>query len=371
MMLGVNAWRLRGRRTGVGRYLLNIVRHWTEDALASSPFSAVTLYTPAPFPEDVRLPPTVQARVLGPDVRMLVWENLRLGRSAGDDVLFCPSYTRPIAARRRTVVTTHDATLHLYPELYPGRGRRLYDELYGWSARHADLVLCPNDATGDDVAAAYRVPRSRMRVVPLAAGDEFYPRPGDPAVAEAHHRYLGTHRPFFLFVGKLSRRRNLPLLVEAVARLNTTSGYGQQLMVVGANTAEVDVGALAAEFGIARDVHQRAYVPDADLALLYNAAQAVVIPATFEAVSLPVMEAQASGTPVVSTDTGGMRETTGGAAILLARADLGHLVDALSRMAGDAGLRDELAAAGLAHSRTLSWRRCSRETLAVLSEVAA
>src|SRR5918999_2030293 len=100
MRIGVNAWRLRGQRTGVGRYLHGVLRHWTDEALAGRA-DRVTLYTPTPLAAETPLPPSIRRRVVGPDWPMLVWENLRMAPAANEDVLLCPSYTRPLAARGR------------------------------------------------------------------------------------------------------------------------------------------------------------------------------------------------------------------------------------------------------------------------------
>src|SRR5262245_32214390 len=115
MNLGINGWRIHGQRTGVGRYLLNVVRHWTPEVL--SDFSRTTFYVPRPLDrQDVPLPENIGVRVLPSALPMLVWENLCLAPVADDDVLFCPSYTRPLGARRKTVVVTHDAVQMIYPE---------------------------------------------------------------------------------------------------------------------------------------------------------------------------------------------------------------------------------------------------------------
>jgi glycosyltransferase involved in cell wall biosynthesis len=369
MRIGVNAWRLRGQRTGVGRYLHNVLRHWTDEALAGRA-DRVTAYTPVPLGAETPLPPTIRERVVRPDWPMLAWENLRLAPAANEDVLLCPSYTRPLAARARTVVTTHDVTLHTHPELYPRRARLAYDRLYGWSARHATLVMTASEAVRGDVARSYRVPESRIRVVPLAADDSFRPLPGDPCVDAARMEYLGGPEPFFLFVGKLSQRRNIPLLLEAFAELRSRRSVEHKLLVIGLNTHGLDVAGLAARLGIADAVVHREYVADDDLVALYNAAETLVLPATVENLSLPAMEAQAVGTPVIAIDTPGMRDTTGGAAWLMARAERRELVEAMASLASEPRRREELAEAGLAEAAKRSWRRCSLETLAVLEEAA-
>jgi glycosyltransferase involved in cell wall biosynthesis len=366
--IGVNAWRLRGRRTGVGRYLHNVLAHWTEDVLAARA-ERVTVYSPAPLAEELGLPVGLRQRVVGPHWPMLVWESLRMAPVADDDVLLCPSYTRPLATGARTVVTTHDATLHMYPELYPPRARIVYDRLYGWSARRATLVITTSETVRGDVARCYDVPTERIRVVRLGTDEHIRPLPGDPRVDEVRERYIGSPDPFFLFVGKLTARRNVPMLLEAFADLRSRQRR-HRLLIVGLDTHGLDVAGMAARLGLDDAVVHREYVAEEDLVALYNAAEVLVMPSTFETLSLPVMEAQAVGTPVITIDTPGMRETTGGAAWLLPRAETPELVEAMGRLASDAGLRDELAGAGLAEAAKRSWDRCSIETLAVLQEAA-
>jgi len=368
--LGVNGWRLRGKLTGVGRYVFNVVRHWTAEAVDSR-FDEVNFYVPKPMNrQETPLPLNIRERVIGPDWRMLAWENLRLGPVATDDVLFCPSFSIPLRRHGRTVVTTHEATLALFPEMYSRRARMLYARLYGWSARHATLVITHTEAARQDIARAYRVPLARIRVVPLAPTEIFRPLSGNRRVAEARQRYVGSAAPFFLFVGTLTPRRNVPKLLEAFARLKRVTALPHKLVVIGLNTTNLDLAAMAGALGIAAHFTYVPYISDEDLSLLYNAAEAFVMPYTYESVSLTALEAQACGTPVVIGDTAGLRETTGEAAVFIPKAEVQEIATAMSRVATDPSLRRELAKQALEHARQFSWKRCAAETLAVLHEAA-
>jgi glycosyltransferase involved in cell wall biosynthesis len=370
MRLGVDGWRLLGARTGVARYCANVLGRW-DDGAGSGVFERITLYLPRdPEPGELALPGRVRLRVLRPDARMLVWENLRLGPFAGDDVLFCPSYTRPVVTRARTVVTTHDATQKLFPELFPGSVRWFYNPLYGWSARNATLVITDSAAARDDIARAWDVPRERIRVVHLAAAEIFRPLEDRAAVRVVQRRCLGGDEPFFLFVGKLSGRRSIPLLLGGFAEFKRATALPHRLLVVGLNIHDLDVARMLSELGIGEHVAYPGFVGDGDLNALYNAADAFVSPSIYETVSLPVMEAQAAGTPVVCIDTAGMREITGGHAELLERPEPAHLAAALARLARDGERRRELSARGREHAQVFTWARCARETLAVLEEAA-
>jgi glycosyltransferase involved in cell wall biosynthesis len=371
MRLGINGWRIHGQRTGIGRYLLNVVKHWTSDG-AGSRFETITFYTPRPLDlREIELPRGVHTRVLRPAAPLLLWENTRLGPASADDVLFCPSYTRPILTRGRTVVTTHDAVLPLYPELFPRTARYVHNPLYAWSARRATLVITDSEAARQDIARMYRVPLSRIRVVYLAPAECFRLVPQDRSVNEVRERFVGPAAPpFFLFVGKLSGRRNLPLLLEAFAEFKRRVAAPHKLLLVGLNIHNLDMPGHVARLGIGDHVVHHSYVSDEDLNLLYNAALAFISPATYETVSLPVMEAQATGTPVICIDTAGMREITGGAALFIPTLGVPEMVDAMRRMATDGTLRAELGEKGRGHARQFSWRRCSAETMEVLEEAA-
>lgn len=371
LTLGVNGWRLQWSLAGVARYLMNVVHYWTPEVVAGR-FDEINFYTPSQLAPDraAALPAGVQERVLGPRWRLLVWENLRFGPFVRDDVLFCPSYSRPLRAHGKTVVVTFEATMRLFPELYPRKARLLHSRLYGWSARNATLVITPTDAASRDVANAYGVSPEKIRMVPLAPAAIFMRLQGDTWLHEVKERYVGADAPFFLHVGKFTARRNVPMLMEAFAELKRRTGLPHKLIVVGMNETDLDVASLASTLGIVEDFRHYERVSDDDLNKLYNAAESFVLPYTYEALSLTAQEAQATGTPVLTVDAPGLREVTGDAALFISRAETRELSEAMERLARDEALRRELSERGRANAARYSWERCSIETLAVLEEAA-
>ena len=371
MRLGINGWRLHGRLTGVGRYLQNVIGGWTRDVVGER-FEEVTLYTPRALDrERIGLPDHFRERVLSSRAPMLVWENTRLAPIADDDVVFHPSYSRPVWARGSTVVVTYDATTHLHPELFPVSVRLFYNRLYGWSARKATSVITMTETARDEIAECWGVDRDKIEVVRLAPAEVFRPLEDRSREVEFATCLIGEPAPYFLFVGKLSGRRNIPVLIEGFASFRRRTGTSHRLVMVGPATGQPWIGELAERHGVGTAVVRGRYVTDDELNLLYNAATALVMPSTYETISFPVMEAQATGTPVVCVDTPGARENAGGAALFLSRMAAFGLAEALSRLASDEPLRADLAARGLAHSRTFSWPRCSTQTLDVLARAAS
>lgn len=367
MRLGVNGWRLFARPTGVARYLTNLLTRWRPTPV----FNDITVYTPAALDREVLgLPDEVHTRSLPSSARMLVWENLRFGPQATDDVLFCPAYSRPVLARGRTVVATHDMVFRVHPELFSRSVRWFYSSLYDWSDRHATLVIADSEAVKDEIVRYCSVPPSRVRVAYLAPAPCFTPLADAALLSRARIQQLGADVPFFLFVGKITGRRSVPQLLEAFAELKRRTALDHRLLLVGAGTDGPELRAISRRLGIADVVVHAGFLPDDTLRVIYNAATALVSAAVYETSSLPVMEAQATGLPVICLRNSGMSEITAGAALMIDRLDAATLADAMIQIAGDERLRSTLRAGGLKSAGRFSWDRCAVETMAVLEEAA-
>ncbi len=369
MTLGISGWRLHGQRTGVGRYVLSIVE-CLSPSLVAERFSQITVYTPQPLSaSDIRLPPGVSNGVIRSRLPMLPWDNLRLGPRAGDDVVLYPSFSRPLITRNATVVTTHDATVRVVPEMFSRRDRIIYGPLYGCSARAATLVLTTSEAAKNDIVRVWDVDPGKIRVTRLAAAKTFHPLVEYDNREAFRHDVLQFQSPYFLFVGKISGRRNVPELLRAFAEFKL-GGYPHKLLIVGPTYAMEAVKALAPICGVHSDLMTLSYVTDDLLNRLYNGAEAFVMPSAYENGSLPLFEAQATGTPVVAVQTAGTQEITGGAALWIPRLEFNALADALTRIATDESLRMDLSRRGFENSRRYSWERCASETLDVCREAA-
>lgn len=370
MTLGVSGWRLHGVRTGVGRYLLNLIQQWTPELVAGR-FDGIKVFSPQPLdPAEMPLPRGVSEVVLKSKLPMVAWENVRVGPSARQSVVLYPSYSRPFIARGATVVVTHDATMRLHKELYTRRDQRIYDPLYGWSARAATLVITTTNAARDDIARVWSVDPAKIRVTHLAPAVCFQRLPASVDRTALRARLTGADEPYFLFAGKLSGRRNLPLLLEAFADFRRRGVHPHRLVMVGPDSAMRKIRDMAFAMNITSHVVTRTFVSDSDLNGLYNCADALVMPSAYETVSFPILEAQATGTPVICIDTPGAREMTGAEALLIPKLGVDELATAMSLLASDAGLRSSLAERGLVNSRRFSWEKCASETLAICHEAA-
>jgi glycosyltransferase involved in cell wall biosynthesis len=271
--------------------------------------------------------------------RDALWYPIAFGRRARSlDVLHCTTFRGPAGAGVPTVLTVHDLAIIRAPEVFP-RWHRLYGR-FGLERvlRAADAIVAVSEFSRAETIELAGVPEERIRVVPHGVDPVFTP---DGPRAEGE---------YVLAVATLEPRKNLARAVDAAREA------GVELRVVGARGwGGVDVQGWVGE------------VPDAELAALYRGARCVLYPSLYEGFGLPVLEAMACGTPVVTSLATAMEEVAGGAAVLVDPLDVSAIAagidDALHR-------RDELVPAGLARAHEFTWPRTADAVVELWSELA-
>jgi glycosyltransferase involved in cell wall biosynthesis len=367
--VGVNGRRLVGQRLGVARYTEYLLKHW-RGMLGDG--DQVTVYAPEriglPFPADngVRVEP------LGPNVRGSVWENVVLPRRARDmDVLFGPGYTLPVRYAGRSVVAIHSVN-EVQPGSHGWSHRFTYTPWYKRSSRQADRVIACSTSVKEDLESAYGIPASKISVVLLGVEEHFRPIEDEAVLAETRLKLVGSDRPYILFAGKFSQRRNVPLLMRAFAELKRRDEIPHALLLFGPNVEGLPLRELAEELGVSKDVVQTDGVVDdhRELVAVYSAADLYAFPSAYDGFSLTCLEAMACGVPLVTVNRGALPEISGGAALMIEEPELDALADAMRRVLFDPALRASMREKGLERARRLQWRDTAEATLNVLREVA-
>jgi glycosyltransferase involved in cell wall biosynthesis len=300
-----------------------------------------------------------------PEIR-IAWEQLlapALLARDGIDVVHAPVNVSPHFTTRPTVVTVHDLAFRLFPAQYPGLKRRYLDALTRRSVEQADQVIAVSENTRADLLRFYRVNPERVRVIPN--GVDPLLRPVDDA--EVLARFRARHQlpdEFILALSTLQPRKNLIALFRAWARLDASTRL--PLVVAGARGWKVDpIFEEVRALGIADQVRFTGYAAGDELALWYSAATLFVYPSLYEGFGLPLLEAMACGTPVVSSNASSLPEVAGDAALLIDPRDVDGLAAAIDRLAHDPMLRTDLAKRGIERARQFSWMRTARETVEV------
>jgi glycosyltransferase involved in cell wall biosynthesis len=366
--IGVNARRLTGQRLGVARYIEYLLKYWSEQIDADD---RVVLLSPHPLHLDGLADERIETRVLPSRVGGVAWENTALARNAADlDVLFGPGYTLPVARRGKSVVAIHSMN-EVESGTHSWTYRFTYAPLYRLSARRADRVIVPSRSTLEDIKAHYSIADDKLVVVPQGADDAFAPVDDEDVLRTARVKWLGADRPFLVFVGKLSQRRNILTLIRAFGRLKREHDIPHALLLMGPNHLDLPLAGTAAEAGVERDVIQDDGKVEnhLELAAVYSAADMYVNASLYEGFSLTLVEALACGTPVVAADRGALGEIAGDAAVLVEDPTEEALAEAMWRVLDDAALRAELRRRGPERARLFRWEETARQTLDVLRDV--
>ncbi len=354
----------------MGRYMEYLAREWS---VADIPFDRVRILAPSETSIEGPLSERIEVVATGGPRRPLVlWEQLTLPRaSAGAALLFCPSYTAPIGRRGPLVVANH-GIYERFPQEF-SRARRLRAiPVYRAAVRRADAVIANSRSTSADLVEFLGADPARIEVVYAGPGPQFREPPDPEAVDAAVRRALGERAPYVMFAGKLSPRRNLPALIEAFAAARRADGLPHRLLVVGPQGDAGSVNEQAARLGVTDALVHLHHLELGELQLLYAGAEVFALPTTYEGYSWTILEAMASGAPVLTADHPALHEEgVANAAEVVAEPTPAALEAALRRLLADPDLRRRRSEAGRAVAARFSWRRTAAETMAVLDRVAA
>ncbi|MDR6925316.1 MULTISPECIES: glycosyltransferase family 4 protein [Pseudomonas] len=366
MRIALNARILQAPRTGIGHYVAELA-----NALASEPDVELALFhgwgwssvlPEAAMPGYSRLTPLLrqipgayQAR------RWLEQKRFDQGRARAIDLYHEPSLW-PLSFDGPTVITLHDLTHLQYPETQPPARLREIERRLADGVRQASLILTDSQYIADEAQAHFGLPAQRFVVAPLGVAARFHPRSPEAidAVLKAH---AVEPREYFLCVGTLEPRKNLTLALRAHARLPESVRQRFPLLIVGM------AGWQREQFS--EEMHQAlacghvcllGYLPDEHVAQLLAGARALIFPSLYEGFGLPVLEAMASGTPVILTRRSAMPEVAGAAGNYVEQDEPDGLRDAMSRLIDDQAHWQVCREAGLHQARLFTWERCAQVT---------
>jgi glycosyltransferase involved in cell wall biosynthesis len=360
MLIGIDASRvMRARRTGTEAYSLHLIR----TLIQPNSTHQFRLYTPVPFPPNLV---GVDDGIVS-EVRVIpfprLWTHLRLAWELSrhpPDVLFVPAHVMPVICPVPAVVTVHDLGYLAYPQAH-----RSFDRWYlDWTTRRhtrvAAHIIADSQATQSDLIDHYRTQPGQITVV-YPGREESLARVNAAATIAAVKRQYGIRDEYLLYLGTLQPRKNLLRLVEAFARLPSSTAGLQLYDQLFTRVESLKLGDRILFPG---------YVADDDKAALISGATALVYPSLYEGFGLPVLEAMACGTPVLTSNVSSLPEVAGDAALLVNPLDIDDIAAGMSRLISDANLRHALVEMGYAQVRKFSWANAAHQVLQVLESVA-
>lgn len=275
-----------------------------------------------------------------------------------------------LATPVRRVATIHDAIPYIYPETSTMLVRMIYHFWLPLAVQRLHGIITDSHQSKADIVRHLRLKPERVTVVPLGVDRRY--RPLSVVESRAVLERKGINFPYILYVSAVEprkKRKNLPRLLEAFAQLLRWSERWR-LVIVGAYKKNYrPVFETVERLGLEPHVYFTGFVAEADLPVLYAGADLFVLPSLYEGFGLPVLEAMACGTPVVTSNTSSLAEVAGDAAILIDPYRVEAIAGAMRRVLSDPDLAAELHLKGLARAQEFSWERTARETVAVYERV--
>ena len=319
--------------------------------------------------------PPFRQRVLAGNMVLnspLIWQQVYFPWQAWRDqvdVVVSPYYCGPLLSSAPQVIVLHDISFSRFPQDFPGWIRFKPKLLARPSSSRAARVVTISEFSRQEIIQAYGLAAESVTVIPHGREDKFWRQREGESISDQNHQgdRQPVDAPFFLFVGSLLPRRQVDVVVRALARLPTP----YHLVVVG--EADPDKRAVldevATDWAMAERVHCLGHVSDTELLSLYQRAVALVFPSIYEGFGLPLLEAMDRGLPIVAWDIPVTREVVGDAAILVQSGDVARLAEALDRLGSMPDQRQILRQAGHEQAARFSWQDSAEKFLTLLDEV--
>ena len=302
---------------------------------------------------------------------MRMWHRVRLplpvelftGRL---DLFHSPDFTLPpTLPGTRTLLTVHDLSFIKDPESADSGLRKYLNQVVPRSVRRADHILADSQATKIDLIAEWNTPAEKVTVLPCGVNPSFRPITDPQLLAAIRSRYGLGDGPFVLSVGTLQPRKNYVRLIRAFAPLATR--YSDLSLVIGGGKGwrYNEIFEEPDRLGIKDRVIFPGFIADDDLPAVYCSATIFTYPSLYEGFGMPVLEAMACGTPVVTSDRSSLPEVSGDAGLLVNPLDEKAMTASMERLLANPSLCQELIIRGRRQASRFSWGRAAEQLLEV------
>ena len=383
MKIAVNAWFYDQIHVGSGQYL----RYLIPELVKADPSLEVVLVVPHTklsadkgqggsafaWPDQVNIVPvSVRPGHLGK-----VWFEQftfpQTAQSIGADLAHVPYFGSALSPRLPTVVTVHDLIPLVLPAYRGSPLVRLYTSLVAAAAANADLILADSEASRQDIFKYLNLPPERVRTVYLAPAPHYEPLESWSQVEYILKKY-NLPEPYILYLGGYDVRKNVEALIYAWTYVSKGLGDTLHLVLAGSLPKKdtpffPDPLKIARELDVAQHVVTPGWIEEVDKPLLYGAARAFVYPSRYEGFGLPVLEAMACGTPVVTSNTSSLPELVGPDAFQIAPDDTRHLASPIIALTIQEETHNDMANRAYQRAMEFTWDKTAAQTLQAYRDI--
>lgn len=282
--------------------------------------------------------------------------------------------TLPFKKLDKTIITIHDLTPIVFPELFPiGVKGRVKYSIQKLISKRANAIITDSESSKKDIMKLLGIKSNKVFSIPLAAGEHFKKTPMDKVKKENFLKRFGLPEKFALYVGDATPNKNLPALVDAIRIADVP------LVIVGGAIAKEDIDRRHPWNKDIVYVQQAAFknkkikilgfVSDEDLVSIYNNATVFVFPSLYEGFGLPLLEAASCGCPVITAKNGSIPEVMGDAGVYINPQNPYDIAKEISSFFTDEKKRNEYMKKGLAQAENFSWKQTADRTIKVYEKI--
>jgi len=334
------------------------------------PFDKVVFMSPGELrAENLGTITPIEMRSFGGNLPRLLWEQGALPHAARNAAVLFSEYTCPLLFRGAVVVANHGIYQKI-PGAFSLRQRLRTAPLFCLSARRANRVIANSSSTRADLIRYFHISEPKIDVIHPAPAELFFEQHTEQSITAKVVALFGARLPYILFVGNLSRRRNVPHLMEAFAIVRRRESLPHHLLVIGPNVNHLPLERLAQQHGITPFFTYLAHMEQPVLAKIYAGADLFVLPSVYEGISWTILEAMASGTAVLAIDHPALVESAGNAVMTMPTPGVDDLVRGMTALLTDTELKEQYRSKGRALAQTFSLAESARSTLEVLHRTA-
>ncbi|MBI3495162.1 glycosyltransferase family 4 protein [Candidatus Berkelbacteria bacterium] len=372
MLIGIDASRaVKNQKTGTEYYSQEIIK-----ALAEiDENNQYILYAPSePSGALTRLPRNFKFKIM-PFPRL--WSQVRLSSELAfgtikPDVVFEPAHTIPLLHHRKMVVVIHDLGFTHFPELYTPFERLYHSFSLNYSARRAAHIITPSLYTKRDLIRHLPIDTKKISVIYHGYDKERF-RPATEKEREALLPFNLTE-PYIFFIGRIELKKNVDGMIDAYRLLREEKSIRHKLVLAGKpgwGYEQIKEKMAGLPEAMRADIIELGYVNDRQYELLLKRAEVLFFPSWFEGFGMPVIEAMASGVPVITSSQTSLPEIAGNGAVLVKPSKPLEMAAALSKLIHKSDFRKGIILKGRLRANTFSWKKAAVQTLAVLEAIAS
>ncbi len=353
---------------GIGRYVRGLIRALLE--LDRENDYRLFAASPAPLPAT----PFPVRRLPFHDIWLMrIWHRARLPLPAElitgrVDLFHSPDFTLPPTLPGvPTILTVHDLSFVRDPDSADDRLRAYLNRVVPRSVRRATHVLADSEATRQDLISLWNTPRDKVTVIYCGVEPHFRPVTDPARLAAVRARYNLGPGPYIFSVSTLQPRKNYRRLIQAFAPLAARRLDLSLVIAGGRGWKDEEILGEPERLGLANRVCFPGFVADHDLPALLSAAELFAYPSLYEGFGIPILEAMACGTPVISSNCSSLPEVTGDAGLQVDPVDVAALSAGMERLLTIRELRTDLVRRGRERAAQFTWPAAARQLLAVYS----